>query len=146
MNLVTQIHDKLIDQCEAQLGAGWNRLRKVFEPEQNDFRSIESAFGVRHQAATTDSEATKVFILRQTFEILLVDRATNRDNDQAIQEKINALYAKADDIFKEAVRTKLDLYFVTRVDNLAFETPQVLDNGAALLIASLDVSYYVDPY
>ena len=146
MNTVTQIHDQIIAVCNAQLGAGWNRLQKVFNPELNNFRNIETAFGVRHGSASPDSDATKVFMMSQTFEILLADRAANRDNDMAIQERLNALYAKADDIFKEAVRTKLSLYFVTHVDGLSFEEPQLLENGAVLLTASIDVKYYIDPY
>jgi len=145
MNLAEQIYDNLVTICEDNL-TGWQRLKKVFDPEQNDFRNIEQAFGVRHGPAGPDTDATKVFILSHTFDIILADRAANRDNDMAVQERLNALYSKADDIFKECVRSKLDLYFVTHVDGLQFQEPAVLENGAILLTISIDVRYYLDPY
>ena len=146
MNLVTQVHDELVSRCGTILGADWVRLKKVFDPTQNDFRSIAKGFGVRHGAASPDADATKVFILSHTFDIVLTSRAANRDSDIEIQTRLNELYSKADDIFKDAVRSKLELYFVTHVDGLKFAEPQVLNNGAILLTASIDVRYMVDPY
>ena len=146
MNTVAEIHDSLVDICETTLGVNWQRLKKVFAPEQNDFRNIEQGFGVRHGAATPDADATKVFVLSQKFDVLLADRAANRDSDLAVQDRLNVLYDKADEIFKEAVRSKLGLTFVTHVDSLEFLEPQMLENGAILLTASLEVRYYIDPY
>lgn len=146
MNSVTQIYDKIVDITTAQLGVSWQRLKKVFNPEENDFRNIEQGFGVRHGAATPDADATKVFILSHKFDILLADRSANRDNDLAIQDRLNSLYEKAELIFQDCVRTKLDLQFVTHVDGLEYLDPQLLDNGCILLTASLNVRYYIDPY
>lgn len=146
MNTTQQVHDQLIAIATAELGPTWQRLKKVFAPEQNDFRNIELGFGVRHGAATPDTDATKVFILSHKFDILLADRSANRDNDLAIQDRLNVLYDKADDIFKTAVRTKLSLDLVTHVDGLEYQEPQILENGCILLTASLDVRYYIDPY
>lgn len=145
MNYVEQIYDQLVTIAEAEL-VGWQRLKKVFQPEQNDFRNIEMGFGIRHGAAGSDTDATKVFILSQRFEILLVHRAANRDSDLAVQERLHTLYSKADDIFQESVRSKLSLGFVTHVDGLDFAEPSVLENGSVLLVAGMDVRYYVDPY
>lgn len=146
MNWVEQIHTALTDQAETELGTGWQKLRKIWQPEQNDFRNIEQGFAIRHGAANPDSDATKVFMLSHTFELILTHRAANRDNDQEIQTRLNALYSKADDVFQEFVRTKLSLSFVTHIDGLQFQEPAVLENGAVILIAALDVRYYLDPY
>jgi len=146
VNSVTQIYDKLVDISGTTLGVNWQRLKKVFAPEQNDFRNIEQAYAVRHGAATPDADATKVFILSHSFDILLADRSANRDTDLAIQDRLNILYENAEAIFEEAVRTKLSLHFVTHVDGLEYQEPQLLDNGCILLTASLDVRYYIDPY
>jgi len=146
MNYVEQIHDKLLEICQDKMGVNAQRLRKVFDPEQNDFRNIELGYGVRHSAATSDTDATKVFILSHQFDILLADRAANRDHDSAIQDRLNNLYSKADEIFKEAVKNKLGLVFVTFVHSFQFGEPQVLTNGSVLLTASFDVNYYLDPY
>lgn len=146
MNLVEQIYDQLVAISVDKLGGNWQRLKKIYEPAQNDFRNIEQGFAIKHSAAAAESNATKVFILSQQFDILLADRAANRDSDLAIQERLNNLYSKADDIFKECVRTRLSLDFVTHVDSLQFKEPELLTNGAILLTASLDVRYYLDPY
>lgn len=146
MNLVEQIYDKLVDISQTKLGVNWQRLKKIYDPAQNDFRNIEQGFAIRHSSAAAESDATKVFILSHQFDILLADRAANRDSDLVIQDRLNALYSMADDIFKECVRTKLSLHFVTHVDSLQFKEPEVLTNGAILLTASLDVRYYLDPY
>lgn len=145
-NAVEQIYDQLVTLTQTELGAGWQRLKKVFQPEQNDFRNISQGWAIRHGAASPDTDATKVFILSHRFDIILADRAANRDSDLAVQERLNALYSKADDIFKEAVKTKLSLFFVTHVDGLTFAEPQILENGAILLTAGVDVRYYIDPY
>jgi hypothetical protein len=146
MNTVQQIYDQLVTVSQDKLGVNWQRLRKIYDPAQNDFRNIEQAFAVRHQAASSDADATQVYVLTQLFEVLLADRAANRDSDLAIQDRLNVLYDKADEIFKEAVRTKLSLEFVTQVSGLQFREPVLLENGAILLTAGLDVKYYVDPY
>lgn len=145
MNTVEQVYDGLVTTCETVLGVNWQRLKKVFDPSANDFRNIEQAFAVRHGAAAPDSDITTVFILSHTFDIILADRAANRDSDLAIQERLNVLYDKADEIFKECLRTKLGICFVTLVTGLRFGEPELLENGAILLTASLDVNYYIDP-
>lgn len=144
MTTVTQVHAALLDTCSVVLGASWQRLKKVFEPAQNDLRNIELGYGVRHGAAGPSEDITVVYSMAHQFDILLTDRSANRDNDLAVQDRINSLYDKADQIFKKALQTRLSLPFVTLVSGLRFEKPELLENGAILLIASLDVNYYID--
>lgn len=141
---VGDVHAALLSTCSTVLGAGWQQLKKVFDPAQNDLRNIEQAYGVRHGAASPIENITVVYSMGQQFDIVLTDRAANRDSDLAIQERLNVLYDKADQIFKEALRTRLSLNIVTLVSGLRFEKPELLDNGAILLTASLDVTYYID--
>jgi hypothetical protein len=146
VNSVEQIYDSLVSISGTALGGSWQRLKKVFQPEQNDFRNIEQAYAIRHSSATPDTDATKVFVLSHKFDIILANRSSNRDTDLTIQETLNQLYTQVETIFEEAVRTKLNLIFVTHVDGLEYLDPQILENGAVLLTASLDVRYYIDPY
>lgn len=143
MNTVEQVYDGLVTTSSSILGANWQRLKKVFDPALNDFRNIEQAFGIRHGAASPQDDITCVYTMDHAFDILLVDRAANRDSDLAIQERLNVLYDKADQIFREAITTRLSLSFVTNVGGLRFGEPELLDNGAILLIASLDVTYFI---
>jgi hypothetical protein len=146
MNSVEQIHTALTDLAVTELGPTWQKLRKIWEPQQNDFRNIELGFAWRHGPATPDEDATKVFVLRQTFDLVLTHRAANRDNDQDIQVRLNNLYSKADDVFKKIVRDRLGLSFVTHIDGIQYQQPTVLENGAVVLVGALDVHYFVDPY
>lgn len=146
MNTVEQIYDSLTDIAETTLGVSWKRLRKVLNPEQNDFRNIEKGYGFRHGAASPDADATKVFVLAQEFELVLAHRAAARDQDGDVQERAHILYDNADEVFKECVRSKLNLPFVTHVDGLGFSEPLVTENGAVVLVASLTVRYFIDPY
>ncbi|MBK9496913.1 MAG: hypothetical protein IPO08_20875 [Xanthomonadales bacterium] len=141
---VGDVHAALLATCSTVLGAGWQQLKKVFDPAQNDLRNIEQGYGVRHGAASPLENITVVYSMGQQFDIVLTDRAANRDSDLAIQERLNVLYDKADQIFKEALRTRLSLDIVTLVSGLRFEKPELLTNGAILLTASLDVTYYID--
>ena len=146
MNLVEQIYNSVISITETELGSEWQRLRKVFEPAQNDFRNIYQGFGLRHGSAATDSDATRVSVLRHNFDLILAHRAAERDTDLDIQGRLNSLYSSADEIFKELLRSNLNLNFVTLVSNCSLATPEVLENGCVLLTMSFDVNYYVDPY
>lgn len=146
MNTVQQIYDKLSAITQSKMGVSAQRLAKVFEPEKNDLRNIELAWGVRHGPASPDTDAIKRFVLVQKFDIILSDSAANRNNDSDIQTRLNNLYSKADDIFKECIKLKLENYLVTQVNGLEFLEPQVLANGAILLTAGIDVHYHVDPY
>ncbi len=146
MNTVEQIHTAIVTQATTTLGSDWQRLKKVFAPEQNDFRNIFLGFGVRHGAAATNADATQVFNLTHTFELVLTHRAAERDTDLDIQSRIHTLYSAGDDVFKAMVLSKLGLPFVTLITNPGFTEPSVLENGGILLTMSFDVNYYIDPY
>lgn len=145
MNTVEQIYNSIVTINEAEL-TGWQRLKKIFDPSQNDFRNIQQGWAIRHGGASTNSDATQVFNLTHSFELILTNRAAERDTDLDIQTRIHELYTEADDLFKQYVLTKLSLPFVTLVGNPSFAAPEVLENGCIVLTMGFDVNYYIDPY
>lgn len=143
MNIVEQIYDGIVTVTDAALGTGtYTRLRKVFSPEQNDFRSVNQAFGVRHQGASSAAGVTRVYTMDHAFEVVLAKRASSRDSDLTIQETINELYDKADDVFRNIHLTKLALpSIVLIVDTPTIGAPEILDNECVLLTLGFNVKY-----
>lgn len=143
MNIVEQIYDSIVTVTDAALGTGtYTRLRKVFQPEENDFRNVNQAFGVRHQSAFSAAGVTRVYTMDHGFEVLLVKRASNRDSDLTVQETINELYDKADDVFRNIHLTKVGLpSIVLIVDTPQIGAPEILENGCVLLTLGFNVKY-----
>lgn len=143
MNIVEQIYDQIVILTDLALGTGtYTRLRKVFNPEQNDFRNVNQAFGVRHGSASTADGVTRVYTMDHTFEVLLAKRASSRDTDLTIQETMNELYNKADEVFRTIHLRKLNLpSIVLIVDSPNIGEPEVLDNECVLLTLGFNVKY-----
>lgn len=140
--IVQSIFDAVTSTAQTAVGVAYKPLRKVFDPSQNDFRSIEKGFGVRHGESTSADGVTRVYTIDQRFEVVLVRRFVDRDDDAAIQDSINELYDKADEILKAAFLTKLGLSAIILIVNEpAISTPEVLDNGAVSIIVSFNVKY-----
>lgn len=143
MNIVEQIYDQIVTVTDSALGTGtYTRLRKVFSPEENDLRNINQAFGVRHGAASTADGVTRVYTMDHGFEVLLAKRASTRNSDLTIQETINELYDKADDVFRNIHLTKLNLpSIVLIVDSPNIGVPEILENECVLLTLGFNVKY-----
>ena len=143
--MVGDIWDLIHSRAQSILGATWVPMRKVFDPAQNDLRIAEKSFAVRHLAAGVASQVQTYSALTQGFEVILSRRATNRDNEHDVQDVvIRDLYDKATDIYESAAQDYLgNDCLVMAVQDLGFEEPEVLDNGACILRMSFQVIYQV---
>lgn len=140
--IVTSIFNAIKTETQTILGASYVELRKIFNPESEDNRNILSAFAIRHGAAAYADGVTRVYTLDQKFEVLLVNRAVNRDDDAAVQTTFNVLYDKADDLLRNFFLKKLGLSTVIlTIDQPELSEPVLLDNDAALLIVGFNVKY-----
>lgn len=141
-NIVEHIFDQITSVTQDALGADYVPLRRVFDVEQNDSRTMEKAFGVRHGEAISADGVNRVYTMDHSFEIILVNRAVGRDGDSAIQETFNGLYDKADEVLKKIFLSKLNLpNIVLIVDSPSIDTPELLSNGAAMLVVGFNVKY-----
>ena len=142
-NVVEQIFDALTAQCATTLGAEWKSLKRVFDPRGGDFRSIEQAYGVRHGEARSAAGVTGVYTLDHAFEVVLVKRVVERkDSDDATQEVFNTLYNKADDLLRAMISARLGLASVIlTIDNPSLSTPELMENGAAVLVLGVNIKY-----
>jgi hypothetical protein len=140
--IVENIFDAITSLAQTTFGVDYVRLRKVREPEENDFRNIQKAFGVRHGQANSTEGVTRVYTMNQRFEVLIVNAAVDRNDDAAVQDVFHVLYNLADEFLKSAFLTKLGLgSTVLLVDLPELSEPTVLANGAAILIVGFNVRY-----
>lgn len=139
--VVGDVHAAILALCGSTL-SGAVQLRRVFQPEENDFRHPNMAYGVRHLSASPASTVTRVYTLDHSFEVLLGKRFVDRDSDSDKQAVINALYEQAHALFVAMVNTKLGLASsVLNVEQLSFTEPEILANEIALLRAQFVVKY-----
>lgn len=140
--IVNSIFDAIDTQVSTALGATWVKLRHVLEPEKNDARTMERAYGVRHGSSSNAEGVTRVYTLDQEFAVILVRRVVSRNDDVETQAAINDLYDKADEILKRVFLTKLGLgAVVLNVDSPDMDAPLILASGGVLLELRFNVKY-----
>lgn len=140
--VVSSIFSAVTSTVTTALGATYKALPKIYNLEENDFRIIDKAYAVRHGASSFADGITRVYTMDQRFEVVLVNRAVTRNNDNDIQTAINTLYDKADDILRSAFGKKLGLSnVIINVDSPEISEPQILDNSAVVLIVAFNVKY-----
>lgn len=140
--VVSSIFSAVVTTVTTALGATYKALPNIYKLEENDFRVIEKAYAVRHGASSFADGVTRHYTMDQRFEVVLVNRATTRNNDSDVQTAFNTLYDKADDILRASFSTKLGLSSVIiNVDSPEISEPQILDNGAAVIIVAFNVKY-----
>lgn len=139
--IVADIQEAILAQCATTLGATWQLLPKVYEPNQANARAINKAYGVLPRSASNAPGVIRTYNLDHRFEVLLVDRVEGRDNDSGIQTKVNGLFEKGHEIYTALALTRVGLTNVLLIDQLDFSDPEILDNGGALLRLSFNVKY-----
>jgi len=141
MNIVEQIHDAIVNLVQANLPS-YQRLKRIFDPEQNDLRNAERGFGVRMLSASTRSGPMRHYALDQGFEIIFSRTFAERLDDDQINEVILDMYNQIDTIIVQSLYTKLSLpSVVDLVDSPAISEPQILQNRAVILRLNLNVKY-----
>lgn len=141
MNLVSQIHTAIDSLAATTLGGSYVKIRHILNPEKESFRATH-AYGVRHGAAANAAGVTRHYTLDHAFELVLLARVVNRDDEETTQTIFNDMYDKADAVLNQMFLTKLGLpSIVLIVDNPSISTPVVLDNDAAILQVGFNVKY-----
>jgi hypothetical protein len=140
--VVEDIFDAITTTTGSTLGTDWIKLRRVFAPEVLDLRTAEQAYGVKHLAASSADGVTKFYTLDHGFEVILSRTFADRLDDTDIQDTINDLYDKADDLLVEFFLNKLGLpATVLVIDQPSLGEPEVLDNQVVILRVGFNVKY-----
>ncbi len=141
--VVTDIYAALKSQVSTTLGATFHELPRKYSPGEGDFRGIHKAYAVVQGGSTQNPILdNKCYMLDQTFEILLTDRAVERHgNDDDQSDAINNLYDKAHDIFQDVIRTNLGVDEIAGVSEPRFDAPEFFENGLVLIRAGLTIKY-----
>lgn len=141
MNIVEQIHDAIVSLVQTNLPT-YQRLKRIFEPEQNDLRNAEKGFGVRMLSASNRAGPMRHYALDHGFEIVFSRTFQERLDDDKINDVILDLYNQIDTIIVQAFLTKLSLPLVVDlVDSPSISEPQILENKAVILRLQLNVKY-----
>ena len=139
---VSSIVDNAESIAASTLSTGWNRLRFVWQPEKNDGRVANRAYGIRPGAAEPASGIIKNETLRQAFTLLLTDVTTRTEDDSEVQAILDTLYDKADQVFKQYATLLLNLGgTVIQVEERSIAEPLVTANGLVVLETTFFVKY-----
>lgn len=139
---VKDIVDNIESIAASTLSTGWNKLQWVFDVEKNDGRIANTAYGVRPGSAETVKGVTGSETLRQAFTLILSDRRTRMLDDSETQLILDSLYDKLDQVFKQCVRTKLNLAgTVLQVDERSIEDPILTASGLVFVESTFYVKY-----
>lgn len=140
--VVADITAALKSEIETALGAGWSQLKFVFEPEKNDFRSVQQGYGLI-QGPTDPVEGTlRVYTVDQEYRVILTRRVASRLSDRDYETDKNALFENAHKIFQRLVLTKGGLPSkILLIDGPSMSEPEILEEQIALLELSFVVKY-----
>jgi len=139
--VVGDIHAAIKAQCASSFVSGVE-LKRVYEPEQNDFRHPNIGYGVRHLSGAPASGVTRVYTIDHSFEVMLAKRFISRDSDDDKQATFNQLYESAHLLFVDMINTKLGLpSSILNIEQLSLSEPEILSNEVALLRAQFVVKY-----
>lgn len=142
MNIVQQIFDSITSLAQAELGAEWKPMPKIYDPAQADDRRASKAFGVKHGAAQNAEGILRNYTLDHHFDLLLQRTFVEKLDDSAIQAVINELYDKADDCLTEFMLKKLGLpAIVLIVNEPSMPEPEILGNASVVLRVGFNVKY-----
>jgi hypothetical protein len=140
--IVGDIHTAIMNLAQSTFGVNYTPLKHVFDPSLNDLRGVNKAFGVRHGEASSSEGITRNYTMNQKFQLLIVNQAINRSDDQEVQAVFNNLYDLADSFLNAAFLTRLGLTStVLIVDQPEMSEPQLMPNDGALLIVGFNVKY-----
>jgi hypothetical protein len=142
-NIVDQIHGAIETSVATVLGANYQKMRRIYNPSENDLRNSKSSYSVLHGAASSSIGITNHYTLDHSFRIQVMTTFIDRLDDANIQDEINSLYSKIDDILVNMHLTKLGLPSIVLVVNEpSIDEPQVLfENTAVLISFGINVRY-----
>ena len=142
-DIVSQIHTAIESIVTAQLGSGFEKMRRIYNPSENDLRNSRNSYSVKHGSANSSSGVTRVYTLDHEFSIQIMSTFVDRRDDSNIQSEINLLYSKIDDILVNMHLSKLSLpAIVLMVDGPSIDEPQILfENTAVLISFGINVKY-----
>jgi hypothetical protein len=142
-NIVSQIHTAIDTLVATQLGASYQRMRKMYNPGENDLRNSKSCYAVLHGSASNAEGVTRVYTLNHAFRVQIMTTFVDRLDDSKIQTEINSLYDKIDAILVNMHLTKLGLSsIVLLVNEPSIDEPQILfENTAVLISFGINVRY-----
>jgi hypothetical protein len=140
--IVKDIFDAITTTTQTELGSTWNKLRRVYAPELNDFRTGENAFAVKHLSASSADTTLRFYTLDHLFEVILSRSFVERLSDDEIQIAINDLYDQADKLLVKFFISKLGIPAnVMIVDQPSLSEPEVLENQLVILRVGFNVKY-----
>ena len=141
-NLAGTIRDAIDSTVGTTVGATYQSLRRVYSPEENDFRNIAKAYGVRFGSASPVDQILNAYTVDHDFDVLITGRAVNRQDDADIQTTLTEIYDQIDDITVELTRTKIGLpLIVMTVGVPTISAPEFFENEVVLITATYAVRY-----
>ena len=143
-NLVEQIKDAIDAEVRTQTGlTTTDRLRKFFDIEQSDRRTIRNGYAVRPLAASTSDGVIKNYTLSQEFEVILTKAIPRQADDDDAQEAMYSMYDSADEILKAVLNSQLGIpTIILSATDPAISEFEILGDGQfAVLRIQFTVKY-----
>lgn len=130
---LSSVLTSLNSQVSTLLGADWQELKYVYEPEKNDYRSQRNGFGVAFTGNSTVPGTTKAVTYDSEVSILLTSQFSNRSSDSSQREAVSTLLDKKELLDKNIFQKKLNNSAVLLVSEIGTDAPEVVGDGVLLL-------------
>ncbi len=112
-----------------------NKLRHVFDLSMNEFRTIKDSYGLVRQTGSEVSGVTRVYTMDHDYQLILTARVIKRMDDDDVQEAIDLLYNRADEVYKALINTKAGVPSkVLAVFGQSWGEPELLDENSLVLL------------
>lgn len=125
--------DNIISSMETQigttLGASYSKLNFVYDIEKNTFKTNPNRYGVVTLEAVNNPSIIKASTLDHVFQVVLTDNYVNSPaNDLALQEAINNLYDKLNEVEVQFYQSKLGLPSLVMYSELSvINEPEIIE-------------------
>lgn len=123
----------LSSQVSSTLGSGWQELKYVYDPENNDLKTQKQGFGVGIGGSDTVSGTNKSVTYDQEFFVILTDSFGNRRNDESQRDAISTLLTAKESLDVQIFQKKLNNSDVLLVQEIGMDEPEIIATGVVLL-------------
>lgn len=132
--VVENIASALSKVMAQKLGAGFQLLKYVYEIEKNSKRSKERGYGVTPGDMETVDGMSRHYTVEQAFNLVIMDRYEDRNDESRKKEAIFNLYERAEKIIENIYLGNLGVSEVINMASFAIAEPEILSEESAVVL------------
>ena len=134
MSIVQRISSQIVALMAEVLDKKFRPLKYVYEIEKNSKRSKEKGFGVIPLGVETTDGMSRHYTVEQGFELVIMDRYEDRNDESQKKAAVFNLFSKAEEIVDRIYQRGIGISEVIHVASFSIADPEVLEAEAAVVL------------